>query len=156
MRWRRGAWLSLAVLVLSVLSLAPYLTRKPATTASINTPMQCCLKGVCLLNVDDVGEAVAEIERCAKLGHRGALITVYPGDVIVGDGEGVVCIPRHLVDEIAIEALDAFEYEAYAAQLIERGTSILDCFPATPESRAAYDQWVADGRPAFPPLETTP
>ncbi|MBI3545286.1 MAG: pyridine nucleotide-disulfide oxidoreductase, partial [Gammaproteobacteria bacterium] len=27
--------------------LAPYLTQKPATTASINTPMQCCLKGVC-------------------------------------------------------------------------------------------------------------
>ncbi len=27
--------------------LAPYLTRKPATTASISTPMQCCLKGVC-------------------------------------------------------------------------------------------------------------
>jgi hypothetical protein len=27
--------------------LAPYLTKKPATTASINTPMQCCLKGVC-------------------------------------------------------------------------------------------------------------
>jgi predicted TIM-barrel fold metal-dependent hydrolase len=38
------------------------------------------LKGVCLLNVDDVGEAVAEIERCAKLGHRGALITVYPDE----------------------------------------------------------------------------
>jgi hypothetical protein len=27
--------------------LASYLTKKPATTASINTPMQCCLKGVC-------------------------------------------------------------------------------------------------------------
>jgi NADPH-dependent glutamate synthase beta subunit-like oxidoreductase/NAD(P)H-flavin reductase len=27
--------------------LAPYLTKKPPTTASINTPMQCCLKGVC-------------------------------------------------------------------------------------------------------------
>src|SRR4030065_260579 len=26
--------------------LAPYLTRKPATTASTNTPMQCCLTGV--------------------------------------------------------------------------------------------------------------
>ncbi|MDO8705288.1 MAG: FAD-dependent oxidoreductase [Sulfuricaulis sp.] len=27
--------------------LAPYLTKKPTATASINTPMQCCLKGVC-------------------------------------------------------------------------------------------------------------
>ncbi len=98
--------------------------------------------------------AMHPIELNGPVGCAG--VPVYPGDVIVGDGEGVVCIPGHLVDEIAIEALDAFEYEAYAAQLIERGTSILDCFPATPESRAAYDQWVADGRPAFPPLETTP
>jgi NADPH-dependent glutamate synthase beta subunit-like oxidoreductase/NAD(P)H-flavin reductase len=27
--------------------LQPYLTKQPATTGSINTPMQCCLKGVC-------------------------------------------------------------------------------------------------------------
>lgn len=81
-------------------------------------------------------------------------VAVYPGDVIVGDGEGVVCIPRHLADEIAIEALDAVEYEAFAALHIERGRSILGLFPASPESRAEYDAWVAAGRPAFPALET--
>ena len=36
------------------------------------------LKGIGMLNVDDVDESVRELERCAKLGLSGALITVYP------------------------------------------------------------------------------
>jgi regulator of RNase E activity RraA len=74
-------------------------------------------------------------------------VAVYPGDVVVGDGDGVVVIPRHLVAEVAAEALDATEYEEYAAAQIARGRSILGLFPATAESRAQYDEWVANGRP---------
>ena len=36
------------------------------------------LKGIAMLNLDDVGEGVKELERCAKLGFVGAMITVYP------------------------------------------------------------------------------
>ena len=36
------------------------------------------LKGIAMLNVDDVQEGVRELERCAKLGFCGAMITVYP------------------------------------------------------------------------------
>ncbi|MNQ93113.1 hypothetical protein D3C85_1085630 [compost metagenome] len=77
-------------------------------------------------------------------------MAVYPGDVIVGDGEGVVCIPRHLVEEISEQALAAVEYESFAALHIERGRSILGLFPATSESFAEYKQWVAAGRPPLP------
>ena len=38
------------------------------------------IKGVAMLNVDDVGESVKELERCAKMGFVGAGITVYPLD----------------------------------------------------------------------------
>lgn len=74
-------------------------------------------------------------------------VAVYPGDVLVGDRDGVVVIPRDLVAEVADEALDAVEYEQYAAQHIARGRSIFGLFPATPESRREYDEWVAAGRP---------
>lgn len=74
-------------------------------------------------------------------------VAVYPGDVLVGDGDGVVVIPRHLVAEVAADALAAAEYEEYAAAQIAQGRSILGLFPATPESRAQYDEWVALGRP---------
>jgi len=36
------------------------------------------IKGVAMLNIDDVQEGVKELERCAKLGLAGAMITVYP------------------------------------------------------------------------------
>lgn len=89
--------------------------------------------------------ALHPIELNGPVGCAG--VAIYPGDVIVGDGEGVVAIPRDLVDEIAIEALDAVEYEEFAAQNIALGRPILGLFPATAQSRAEYDQWVAAGRP---------
>ena len=36
------------------------------------------LKGIAMINVDEVDEGVKELERCAKLGFVGAMITVYP------------------------------------------------------------------------------
>lgn len=36
------------------------------------------LKGIGLLNVDDIEVAVKELERCAELGHVGCMIPVYP------------------------------------------------------------------------------
>lgn len=74
-------------------------------------------------------------------------VAVYPGDVIVGDGEGVVAIPRHLVDEVAAEVAEATDYEVFAAAHVTRGRSLFGLFPATPESREEYVQWVAAGRP---------
>jgi len=91
--------------------------------------------------------AMHPIELNGPVGCAG--VAIYPGDVIVGDGEGVVAIPRALVDEISVEALDAAEYEEFAALHIARGRPILGLFPATPESRKEYEQWVAAGRPAL-------
>jgi regulator of RNase E activity RraA len=78
-------------------------------------------------------------------------VAVYPGDVIVGDAEGVVCIPGHLVEEVATEAAANAEYEVFVAAHLRRGRSIFGLFPATESSRGEFDQWVAAGRP---PLET--
>lgn len=74
-------------------------------------------------------------------------VAIYPGDVLVGDTDGVVVIPRHLVEEVAAAALDAVMYEEFAARQIAQGRPIFGLFPATPESRIEYDQWVTEGRP---------
>jgi len=74
-------------------------------------------------------------------------VAIYPGDVIVGDGEGVVAIPQHLVKEIAEEAAANADYEQFAAAHVRNGRSIFGLFPATNESRQEYQQWQADGCP---------
>lgn len=92
--------------------------------------------------------ALHPVEFEAAVGCAG--VAVYPGDVIVGDGEGVVVVPRHLADEVATEADDAAGYERFVAAHLARGRSIFGLFPATADSRAEYQRWVAAGRP---PLE---
>ncbi len=92
--------------------------------------------------------AMHPVELDGPVGCAG--VAIYPGDVIVGDAEGVVVIPHAFVDEVAEQAFDTVEYEAFAAMHISRGRPIFGLFPASPESRIEYEQWVAAGRP---PLE---
>jgi len=74
-------------------------------------------------------------------------VAVYPGDVIVGDGEGVVVIPRHLAAEIAEEAATNADFEQFAALHVAAGRSIFGLFPATESGRQEYQQWLDAGRP---------
>ncbi len=74
-------------------------------------------------------------------------VAVYPDDVVVGDTDGVVVIPAHLVDEVVEEGRRVAEYEQFAQMKIREGNPILGVFPATEESTLEYQQWVAAGRP---------
>ncbi|HEX9465591.1 MAG TPA: ribonuclease activity regulator RraA [Alphaproteobacteria bacterium] len=70
-----------------------------------------------------------------------AWVAVYPGDVVVGDSEGVVVVPRHLAPEIAAEAFEMTRYDEFAAQKIKRGRSVLGLYPATDASRTEFARW---------------
>src|SRR5215468_5476025 len=58
---------------------------------------------------------------------------VFPGDVIVGDAEGVVVIPAHLANEIAEEAVEMTAFEDFVTSEVMKGRSILGLYPATDE-----------------------
>jgi regulator of RNase E activity RraA len=59
---------------------------------------------------------------------------VFPGDVVVGDGEGVVVIPDEIADEIADEAVEMTAFEDFVTEEVLNGRSILGLYPATDES----------------------
>src|SRR4051812_7390598 len=50
-----------------------------------------------------------------------AEVAIYPGDIMVGDEEGVVCIPRRLADEIAKAACEQDKLEAWIQSEIAGG-----------------------------------
>lgn len=56
---------------------------------------------------------------------------VFPGDVILGDGDGVIVIPAHLADEIATEAVEMTAFEDFVAEQVRKGRSIFGLYPAT-------------------------
>ena len=68
-------------------------------------------------------------------------VAVYPGDVIVGDQEGVVVIPRQLADEVARDAVEQEQLEGYLLERIEGGAKLPGTYPPNAETRAAYDAW---------------
>ncbi|MFZ2079353.1 MAG: ribonuclease activity regulator RraA [Xanthobacteraceae bacterium] len=67
---------------------------------------------------------------------------VWPGDVIVGDGEGVVVIPAQLADEIAEEAFEMTAFEDFVTEEVEKGRSILGLYPPTDDkARQDFAAW---------------
>lgn len=67
---------------------------------------------------------------------------VFPGDVIVGDAEGVIVIPAHLADEVAAEATEMTVFEDFVQEMVMQGRSILGLYPATEEqSRLDFAAW---------------
>ena len=67
---------------------------------------------------------------------------VFPGDVMVGDGEGVVVIPAHLADEIADETTEMTAFEDFVTEEVLKGRSILGLYPATEEqTRRDFEAW---------------
>lgn len=68
-------------------------------------------------------------------------VPVYPGDVLVGDQEGVVVIPRHLADEVAVQGTEQTRFEDYVTERVLAGQSILGLYPPNAETLAAYEAW---------------
>jgi regulator of RNase E activity RraA len=67
---------------------------------------------------------------------------VWPGDVVVGDAEGVVVIPAQIADEIAAEATEMTAFEDFVTEQVDAGRSILGLYPPTDQaSRDAFAAW---------------
>jgi regulator of RNase E activity RraA len=67
---------------------------------------------------------------------------VFPGDVILGDGEGVVVIPAHLADEVAAESVEMTTFEDFATEEVLKGRSIMGLYPATEQkTRDDFAAW---------------
>ncbi len=58
-------------------------------------------------------------------------VPVFPGDVVVGDAEGVVVIPADIADEIADEAVEMTAFEDFVTEEVLKGRSIIGLYPAT-------------------------
>jgi regulator of RNase E activity RraA len=68
-------------------------------------------------------------------------VAVYPGDVVVGDSEGIVVIPGGLTNDIAEEAWSQSQYDTFAAEQIAAGRGVVGLYPATAESRNEFERW---------------
>ncbi|HEX5078749.1 MAG TPA: ribonuclease activity regulator RraA [Geminicoccaceae bacterium] len=68
-------------------------------------------------------------------------VPVYPGDVMVGDLDGVVVIPRHLADEVASDAAEQELLEGWILEEVRSGKGIPGLYPPDDATRARYEAW---------------
>ncbi len=69
-------------------------------------------------------------------------VAVWPGDILVGDQEGVMVIPRDIVDEVAGEAAEMTVFEDFVLEQVRDGATIIGLYPATKDAnRELFSEW---------------
>ncbi|CAN5396700.1 ribonuclease activity regulator RraA [soil metagenome] len=79
------------------------------------------------------------LEMNVPIGCAGVLI--MPGDVIVGDGEGVVAIPAQVSESVAVDAYEQERLEEFIQAQVAAGASILGVYPPDEQTIAEYNAW---------------
>lgn len=70
-------------------------------------------------------------------------VPVYPGDVVVGDSEGVVVVPQHIAEEVADEAFEQTVFEDFVQERVMAGASTFGLYPPEADAKAEYAAWRA-------------
>ena len=68
-------------------------------------------------------------------------VYVQPGDVVVGDAEGVVVMPASVVDEVAHDGYEQEILEEYLQLLVAQGRGIKGVYPPDEQTLAEYQAW---------------
>lgn len=68
-------------------------------------------------------------------------VLVCPGDTIVGDADGVVVLPDHLVAELVGAAVEQERQERFIVERVQAGESVDGLYPIGEKWRAAYESW---------------
>ncbi|NPD69074.1 ribonuclease activity regulator RraA [Lichenicola cladoniae] len=70
---------------------------------------------------------------------------VFPGDVIVGDADGVIVVPIDIAASIADEAVEMTQFENFVMAQVRGGRSIAGLYPATdPMTLIEFETWRRD------------
>lgn len=69
-------------------------------------------------------------------------VAVFPGDIVVGDKDGVIVIPADLVEEVTEECQDMTVYESFVMEMVKKGIPIIGLYPLTdPDLKLEFSKW---------------
>jgi len=83
-------------------------------------------------------------------------VTIQPGDIVVGDADGVLVLPPALAAEVLADAREQERQEEFIAGQVARGESIDGLYPLTGRTRPAYQAWLREQAPPRPTSPLTP
>ncbi|WP_273772502.1 ribonuclease activity regulator RraA [Brucella intermedia] len=68
-------------------------------------------------------------------------VAVYPGDIVVGDSDGVVVIPRAIVEEMANDSYEQEQREKFLFTKIDAGAPLWGTYPPNEDTLKEYAEW---------------
>jgi regulator of RNase E activity RraA len=68
-------------------------------------------------------------------------VLVMPGDIIVADDDGVVCVPASLAPELVKKAGEHAEWEEFSRLRLSQGGDLRKYYPLREDARAEYEAW---------------
>lgn len=74
-------------------------------------------------------------------------VTIFSGDMIVGDADGVVVCPAAHWDDACAEVAEREAIEAYVQRRLQAGEPMTGLYPPTDATRAAFRAWRDAGSP---------
>ena len=69
---------------------------------------------------------------------------VQPGDLLVGDADGVVVVPSGIAAEVAAEAAEQERQERFVTERVSEGEGVDGLYPLGPAWRERYARWCAE------------
>ena len=74
-------------------------------------------------------------------------VTIFPGDILVGDGEGVVAIPSAMAKSVAEGGVAQDHLEGWVQRRLTEGEKLPGLYPPNEKRMAEYEAWVKAGEP---------
>jgi regulator of RNase E activity RraA len=65
-------------------------------------------------------------------------VAIFPGDLIVADGDGAIVVPKDIAADVADEALEQEAFEAWVVEEVKKGTPLVGLYPPNAETQARY------------------
>jgi regulator of RNase E activity RraA len=70
-------------------------------------------------------------------------VAVMPGDVLVGDSDGVVVVPQAMAEEVATDGAEQERLEGFLKERVEAGHPTIGTYPPNAETLRVYEDWKA-------------
>ena len=69
-------------------------------------------------------------------------VAVFPGDIIVGDKDGVMVIPQEIAGEVIVECEQMTLFEDFVLEQVNKGKTIIGLYPPTNEQTLIdFEKW---------------
>lgn len=69
-------------------------------------------------------------------------VAIFPGDIVVGDKDGIMVIPQEIINEVVLECEKMTKFEDFVLEEINNGASITGLYPPTSESTLIkFEAW---------------